>query len=131
MYVPLQLSFAITLHTTDDAEGGHDEEGQPPHTVKKIILDPGIRKFEQMNSGSLYVGLTRGTKMGDKTRINSAIYFCGNNITSDRMFNMTRVKVGTGRTTLNIQRRNKWMEHLINNTHRFHLTVRQERKLIH
>lgn len=130
MYVPLQLSFARTLHTTEGAEAGPDEEGKPPHTIKKIILDPGSRKFEQMNPGSLYVGLTRGTTMGDETRMNSAIYFCGDNITPERMINMTRVKGGTGRTTLNIQRRNKWMEHLINNTHQFHCTQPEERELI-
>ncbi len=131
MYVPLQLSFARTLHTTEGAEAGPDEEGKPPHTIKKIFLDPGSRKFEQMNPGSLYVEWTRGTTMGDETRMSSAIYFCRDNITPERMINMARVKGGTGRTTLNIQRRNKWMEHFINNTNQFKIQVRQERELIH
>ncbi len=96
----------------------------------KNILDPGSRKFEQMNPVSLYVGLTRVTTMGDESIKNSAIRFCGNKITPERMINMTRVKGRMGRTTLNIQRRNRWMEHLINNTHQFHCTQPEERELI-
>ena len=64
--------------------------------------------------------------MGNESQMNSAICLCGDNITPETMINMTHVKGGTERTTFKLQRRNKWMEHLINDTHGNLLTQKKK-----
>ncbi len=68
---------------------GLDQEGRPPNAIKRIICDPGPRNFELTNRSTFYVALTWGTILGDTTKLNSAIYFCGENITRKRLINMS------------------------------------------
>ena len=74
-----------------------------------------------------YVAFSRGTTLGDETRMNSAIYFTGPDITEERLINMTKTK--TGQTTMQIQRRTKWIQLLEQNTHGTKLNSKEEKQI--
>ncbi len=66
--------------------------------------------------------------MGDNSKLNSAIYFCGENITPQRLKNMT-IRNTDQKMTLKCQRRRKWIKHLDANTHGTTVTSKQSRKI--
>ncbi len=123
-FIPLALSFARTIHTIQGMKVGPDQEGRPPNAIKRIICDPGPRSFELTNPSTFYVALTQGTTLGDTTKLNSAIYFCGENITPKRLINMT-IQSTDDKLTLKCQRRQKWIKQLDKNTHGTTVTTKQ------
>ena len=92
-----------------------------------MICDPGPRSFELISPSTFYVALTRGTTLGDATRLNSAIYFCEENITPQRLKNMT-IRITDHKPTLKCQRRRKWIRHLDRNMHGSTVTKKKQKK---
>ncbi len=66
--------------------------------------------------------------MEDNSRLNSAIYFCGENIIPQRLKKMT-IRNTDQKMTLKCQKRRKWIKHLDENTHRTTATSKQSKKL--
>ena len=122
-FVPLALSHARTIHSFQGETAGPDEPGKPPNNIKKIIIDPGDKSFELINPSLFYVAFSRGTTLGDSSRMNSAIYFCGEHITEARLINMTKTKQNI--ESIYVQRRNKWIKILKQNTHESNLSIKQ------
>ena len=111
--IPLSLAFAKTGHTFQGQQAGPSRPGQPPNAAEVIICDPGNRQFEMNNPGTLYSQVSRATTIGDSSRLNSAIYFHGPNITKHRFMNTTKKK--DGNITEKVINRNKWITLLARN----------------
>ena len=114
-FLPLELSFARTLHRFQGLSAGEVDEGKIQNATPRIICDPDIRAVEGKATGFFYTLISRATSFGDPTGLNSAIYFIGPNLTKDRIQNLT-LKTNTNTTLLNVQRRNTWVQHLQSNT---------------
>ena len=94
-FIPLQLSYAKTIHTFQGSNAGITEEGQPQNPIKRIICDPGKKEFELRNPGLFYTTFSRATTIGDSNDfLSSAIYFDGPNMCPDRIMNMTKTEKG-------------------------------------
>ena len=56
-----------------------------------IVADPGKRSFEVIfNPCTFYTLLSHESTLGDKNGEGSAIYFCGENITHDRLMHIQK-----------------------------------------
>ena len=56
-------------------------EGQPENEFQYVIVDPGTRAFEVINSGLFYTLVSSVTTIGiTDTKFSSAIYFFGTNL---------------------------------------------------
>jgi len=106
--IPLQLSFARTLHRFQGVNVG------PEHAIKSMVFDPGQTGFEGNNPGILYTGISRATTLGRGCVDNSAFYLAGPYATKDRLTNLTQIRA-KGRkkvTYLAVLRRQKWLDFL-------------------
>ena len=108
--VPLQLSFARTLHKFQGVSVG------PGHPIKSMVFDPGTTGFEGNNPGILYTGISRATTLGNGCVDNSSFYLAGPSATKDRLTNLTqiRAKGRQKKTYLAVLRRQQWVEYLKN-----------------
>ena len=104
-YVPLELSYARTIHKFQGYQAG------PLCDIQHIICDAGPIKLESLFPGLLYTSLSRATTIGSSTdRSTSAIFFL--NLTKDRITNLK----GNDRTRYKlIDIREKWAQHLFAN----------------
>ena len=94
--IPLQLAFGKTIHTFQGQTAGVSKPGQPENQFKRIIVDPGDRKFESHNIGTFYMLLSRITTLGDPEDIMpSSIYFTGENFDSTHRIQKIRNKVNS------------------------------------
>jgi hypothetical protein len=94
-YIPLRLAFAQTIHTFQGQNAGPVETGQTPNVVQKLVCDPGTRRFEGNCVGLFYTLLSRVTTFGNPLdKFSSAIYFTGNNMTIERVLNITMNEKG-------------------------------------
>jgi len=106
--VPLQLSFARTLHRFQGVSVG------PGHAIPCMVFDPGQTGFEGNNPGILYTGISRATTLGNGCVNDSAFYLAGPYATKDRLTNLTQIRA-KGRkkvTYLAVLRRQKWLDFL-------------------
>ena len=106
--IPLQLSFARTLHRFQGVNVG------PEHAIKSMVFDPGQTGFEGNNPGILYTGISRATTLGNGCVNDSAFYLAGPYATKDRLTNLTQIRA-KGRkkvTYLAVLRRQKWLDFL-------------------
>jgi hypothetical protein len=91
----LRLAFAQTIHTFQGQNAGPVETGQTPNVVQKLVCDPGTRRFEGNCVGLFYTLLSRVTTFGNPLdKFSSAIYFTGNNMTIERVLNITMNEKG-------------------------------------
>src|SRR5688500_19562494 len=88
-YMPLRLAFAQTIHTFQGQNAGPVGIGQAPNAIKKLVCDPGTRRFEGTCVGLFYTILSRVTTFGDPLdKFSSAIYFTGINMNKARVLNI-------------------------------------------
>jgi hypothetical protein len=121
IFVPLELSFATTIHRCQGLSVGPVQPGQPPNPAEKIIVDIGTSRFEAIVPGLFYVALSRATTMGGGDRRKSAIFFNGDNVTQERLVRMTYKKDSTQKL-IRIERRDAWVDLLERHTHKSNLT---------
>jgi hypothetical protein len=121
IFVPLELSFATTIHKCQGLSVGPVQPGQPPNPAEKIIVDVGTSRFEAIVPGLFYVALSRATTMGGGDRRKSAIFFNGDNITKERLVRMTYKKDSTQKL-IRIERRDAWVDLLVRHTHKSNLS---------
>lgn len=76
-----------------------------------IICDPDIKKSEVRHTGLFYTALSRATTLGDDDGLNSAIYFIGNNITRERIQQVT-MQSNKNQELINVTRRRTWVKYL-------------------
>jgi hypothetical protein len=115
-FLPLTLAYGKTAHTFQGQTAG------PGHPIEVIIVQPGTRSFEGQCPGLFYVLLSRATTIGvKKDHSDSAIFFFTNDMTYDRIWDLCKNKK-TGRLYKSVQNRNKWIEHLKQNTKHVNFT---------
>ena len=113
--VPLKLAFAKTVHSFQGQSVGPVNPGQPPNAYEAIICDPGTEAFEGNNPGLFYVIIGRGTTMGTAKLTDSAVFFCGPNMTKKRI--RTPRIASNGDTYYKVGMRDRWTALLDRNTH--------------
>ena len=69
-FIPLQLSYARTIHTFQGTSVGETPQGHTQNPIKRIICDPGPHNFEMKNPGLFYTLLSRATTLGEAKKIN-------------------------------------------------------------
>ena len=77
-WCPLDIFWATTIHKFQEFEAGFDDKDMFRH----LIVDPGVKKWEQTCPGALYVALSRAKTMRTFTSDthypkDSAIYWYG------------------------------------------------------
>ena len=116
VHIPLDLSFARTIHTFQGLSAGPTEPGKPnTHMYQHIICDPHDRDVESTQTGMLYTAVSRGTTLGDDNGLNSAIYFTGSNINPDRIQKLTRCRKQNNEYT-KVKKRRIWVQYLEQHT---------------
>ena len=129
-FVPLEVSFARTIHTFQGLQAGPTEKGKPKkHMYEHIVCDPDKSKYEATNTGLLYTAVSRGTTLGDKDGLNSAIYFTGDRLTTERIKHTTRCQK-VNDTYMKVKKRNLWVNHLKKNTDEIKKIGKKERKVL-
>lgn len=114
-YVPLDLAFSRTVHRFQGLSAGPVDEGKIKNMYECIVLDPDVKAAEGRNTGLFYTGVSRGTTLGDEDGLNSAVYFQGDNLTRQRIQELTK-KTNSDEEYAQVQRRRKWVQHLQKNT---------------
>jgi hypothetical protein len=122
-FVSLSLSYAKTGHTFQGQSAG------PEHPIQCIIIQPGSSNMEELCPGLLYMFISRGTTIGKKgNRSSSAIFFIGDELTKERIKNLTKTK--SGEICRKIQRRSKWIKFQQKNKLQINISAKQRRDLI-
>ena len=111
IFVPLDLAFARTIHKFQGLTVGPVDEGKIPNIYTSLICDPDIKKSESRSPGLMYTAVGRGTTLGDADGLNSAVYFQGDNLTRQRIQDVTK-RLGSDEEYLDVQRRTAWVQHL-------------------
>lgn len=89
--IPLTLAYGKTGHSFQGQTVGPVDAGRPENIIKRVIIDPGTKRFEGNNPGLLYTMLARGTTLGTfDDKFSSAIYFDGTNMNSWRVRSVTK-----------------------------------------
>jgi hypothetical protein len=114
-FLPLELSFARTIHRFQGLQAGPVDDGKIPNMFPRIVCDPDVKASEGKATGLFYTAISRATTLGDPSGLNSAIYFTGSNLTRERIQQLT-LKCNTKTTLMNVQRREQWVQHLERNT---------------
>ena len=110
-FIPLELSFARTIHKFQGLQAGPVDSGKTPNVFQTIICDPDSKAAETRATGLLYTAVSRATTLGDDNGLNSAIYFSGNDLTHERVVRIN-YKTNTNVELANVQRRTQWICHL-------------------
>ena len=106
-YVPLELSYARTIHKFQGYQAG------PMCDINRIICDAGPIKLESLFPGLLYTSLSRATTIGTSSdRSTSAIFFI--NLTQERIKNLRGPNPNKQYKLIDI--RQQWISHLLANT---------------
>jgi hypothetical protein len=114
-FTPLDLAFARTIHTFQGLSAGPVDFGKIPNMYECIVCDPDIKKSEVRATGLFYTALSRATTLGDDDGLNSAIYFIGNNITRERIQQVT-MQADRNHELINVTRRRNWVHYLNQHT---------------
>ena len=91
-YVPLEVSYARTIHKFQGLTAGPVDPGKIPNMYQCILCDPDEKKFEGTSLGLFYTAVSRATTLGDADGLNSAIYFCGNQFKEQQIRRLTKLK---------------------------------------
>ena len=119
-FVPLRLAFAISIHQCQGCSIGPTAPGQPNNAAERMILNPGTRSFETLAPGLGYTGMARATTLGGDKIEESALFFCGDDLTTSRLCNMTKYK-DSDQLLLKPKKRKAWTTLLDSHTHQFKL----------
>ena len=114
-FIPLELSFARTIHKFQGLQAGPVDAGKLPNMFSRIVCDPDAKGAEGRATGLFYTAISRATTLGDQSGLHSAIYFTGTNLTRDRIKNLT-LKADTSKQFDNVKRRRMWVDILETNT---------------
>jgi hypothetical protein len=114
-FIPLELSFARTIHKFQGLQAGPVDDGKLPNMFSRIVCDPDVKGSEGRATGLFYTAISRATTLGDPNGLNSAIYFTGPNLTRDRIVHLT-MKSNTFKQLENVKRRQYWVDILASNT---------------
>jgi len=122
-FIPLTLAYAKTGHTFQGQSAG------PGHVIPCIIIQPGSSKMEKLCPGLLYMLLSRGSTIGTpECRLTSSIFFIGDELTKDRIQNLTTTC--KGETCMKIKRRTKWVNFLKKNKAKLSISKKERLDLI-
>lgn len=110
-YIPLDLAFARTIHRFQGLSAGPVDEGKIKNMYECIICDPDGQHAETRATGLLYTALSRATTFGDEDGLNSAIYFMGQDLTTERIQEVTRTPRAK-HELINVTRRRAWVHRL-------------------
>ena len=113
-FVPLELSFALTIHKFQGLQAGPVDSGKAPNVFQTIICDPDTKAAEARATGLLYTAVSRATTLGNDNGLNSAIYFTGHNLSHERVVRIN-YKTNTDVQLSNVQRRSQWITTLKSN----------------
>ena len=115
-FVPLDLSFARTIHTFQGLQAGPTPPGKPKqHMYECVICHPDNKSVEATHTGLLYTAISRGTTLGDPNGLNSAVYFTGDNLTRERIQELTKCKTSNN-IYVKVKKRRLWVRHLEQHT---------------
>jgi len=118
-FIPLSLAYAKTGHTFQGQSAG------PDHAIKCIIIQPGLCSMEKLCPGLLYMFICRGSTIGKQgNRVTSSIFFIGDELTKERIKNLTKTK--SGEICHKIKHRTKWIKYLKKNI--LHVDISQHNK---
>ena len=90
-YVPLEVSYAWTIHKFQGLTAGPVDEGKIPNMYQCIVCDPD-KKFKGTFLGLFYTATSRATSLGNDDGLNSAIYFSGSQVREERIRGLTKFK---------------------------------------
>ena len=126
---PLKLAYACTIHTFQGQNVGPTKAGQPDNRFLSVVVDPGTSGFEGQCPGLFYTVLTRATTIGKEgDRMNSALFFQGNNMKPARVKNLTTsVK---GELCKKVQQRTKRTKRLKRNTIKSSLSENEKSEIL-
>ena len=110
-YVPLEISYARTIHKFQGLTAGPVDPGKIPNMYQCILCDPDEKKFEGTSLGLFYTAVSRATTLGDADGLNSAIYFTGNQFKEQRIRRLTKLK-GSDIDFVVAQKRANWVSFL-------------------
>lgn len=138
----MDLSWARTIDTFQGQTAGPTEPGRPPNDVERIILDPGNRSFEARGKcGLFYTMFSRGSTIGkldkDGKRIGSALYFYDFGLSKNPSMGAGRIAKLRGppnnpdRPYQAIQRRDRWMNHINENSHGILASEEEKYEILH
>ncbi len=108
-YVPLDVSYARTIHKFQGLTAGPVDEGKIPNMYQCIVCDPDEKKFEGTSLGLFYTATSRATTLGDDNGLNSAIYFSGSAFNEQRIRGLTKLK-NSDQDFIMAKKRKKWVD---------------------
>ena len=103
-FCPLVIAFGCTIHSFQGQEAG------PGKPIEKLIVNPGSKRFETLNTGTLNCCITRATTLHGADNGDSALYFNGPHIKHARFHNMTHSTKGM--MYEKVELRNNWVQYL-------------------
>jgi hypothetical protein len=107
-FIPLSLAYATTGHTFQGQSAG------PEHTIPCIIVQPGTLNMECLCPSLFYMFISRGTMIGTpEDRSSSAIFFTTDELTRDRIQNLTKNQ--KGELCKKVKRESQWVKVLQRN----------------
>ena len=109
--MPLEVSYARTIHKFQGLTAGPVDEGKIPNMYQCIVCDPDEKKFEGTSLGLFYTASSRATTLGDEDGLNSAIYFSGSQFREERIRGLTKLK-NSDQDFIMAKKRKKWVEFL-------------------
>ena len=112
-FCPLDLCFARTIHKFQGLGAGPVENGKIRNLYMHVVVDPDSQVCERTQTGLFYTALSRGTTLGDDDGLNSAVYFTGPHLTTERIQKVTKGLKGD--TYIKVQRREAFVQHLMQN----------------
>ena len=105
------------------------QSASPEHAIPCIIIQPRSSKMEKLCPGLLYMFISCGTTIGSPNcRARSSIFFIGDELTKDRIQNLTTTK--TGEQCIKISRRTKWVNFLEKNDLPVWISVDKKQELM-
>ena len=115
-FVPLEVSYARTIHKFQGLTAGPVDEGKIPNMYQCIVCDPDEKKFEGTSLGLFYTALSRGTTLGDDEGMDSAIYFIGSQFREEWIRGITKLK-NSDEDFVIAKKRKKWVQFLNQREH--------------
>lgn len=110
LFMPLQIAYAITIHRCQGLEAGFDKGDR----WNRMIIDPADELWEISKFlGTMYVATSRGKTLGSKDQAypsDSAIYWTGSNISTNRLKNCKRKQ--NGQFCESYKKRANWVKYL-------------------